>query len=295
MQTVWILTKRTMKLYLRQYSLVFFSLLTIFIIILLNIVFLQKMHVDNLMTMLPVSKEKATLLISSLTLSGILFTSTVTIPLAVMGTMIEDEEKKRMLTFWIAPISRLQVTLGYLFASFIMGIALSFLTLGISQVYILLIGGTLLPFMTLIKLLGVLLVTLFSSSSMVFFFTCCLRTSGSFSALNTIVGTLIGFLAAIYLPLGMLPDFVQQLLKFFPGLYGASLIRELYTKELLVDIFSMAPASALTEYQDFMGITLTLQDRTVSPLFQLLILLLSGILFILLAAGVLHKRQTTDR
>ncbi|MGL4344258.1 MAG: ABC transporter permease [Cellulosilyticaceae bacterium] len=295
MQTIWTLTKRNIKLYTRNRSLIFLSMLTILVIIALNVIFLQKMNVDNLMSLLPISEQKATLLISSLTFAGILFTSTITVPLAVMDTMIEDEAKKRMIAFTTSPISKLQLTLGYSLAAFLMGCIVSFLTLILSQAYLLFLGGSLLSLDTMLKLIGLIVITVFSSSTMVFFLTTWTRTPGSFSVLNTILGTLIGFIAGIYLPLGMLPDLVQQILKFFPGLYAASFMRELFTTSLLEELFTGAPANALVQYQDFMGISLHWGNTQVLPLHQLLILLGSGILFVIASAYVLSRRKSTDR
>lgn len=37
-----------------------------------------------------------------------------------------------------------------------------------------------------------------------------LKTMSAFSGLSTIVGTLIGFLAGIYIPIGLLPPYLQK-------------------------------------------------------------------------------------
>lgn len=295
MSTVLTLTKRNVKLYMRNRTAVFFSMLTVLIIIMLNFVFLRQMNVDSLLNIVSIKKEVATFLVSELTLAGIVFTSTVTVTLCVIGIMIEDEQTQRMIAFRVAPISRLELTLGYILASFVMGCMLSFITLAISQVYMVLIGGPLLSLTSLVKLIGIIIVNVFTNACMVFFLTTFVRTSSSFSSLNAIIGTLIGFVAGIYLPLGMLPNSVRHALNFFPGLYGASWMRQIYTNDILQEAFALSPPSTLAHYKAYMGITLTWGDTTVTPFYLLLILIGSGILFIALSALVLSKKKVTDR
>ncbi|PHV69305.1 hypothetical protein CS063_16455 [Sporanaerobium hydrogeniformans] len=295
MKAVTTLTIRNMKLYIRDHTAVFFSMLTIIIIIVLNIVFLGKMNVDAIMTMQLVDREKAAYLINTWVLAGIVFTSTVTIPFVVMGIMIEDEESKIMMGFFVAPISRLKLALGYIIASIMMGCILSFITLGISQIFIIGTGGELLSLTALIKMGGVIIISVFSNACMVFFFTTFMSTSSSFSALNMIVGTLIGFITGIYLPIGLLPKTVQQVMKSFPGLYGAVLMREIYVEDAMKEVFQGAPLQVAKDYAQYMGISVVWNGQEVNLLCKLLILLGSGILFIVLSALVLSKKKGTDR
>ena len=295
MKTIWTLSKRNIQIYLHDRTTVFFSMLTILIIITLNMFFLEKMNVDNLLETITVERETATYLVSSLTLAGIVFTSTLTVPLCIIGIMIDDKEHNRIMAFMVAPISRLKLALSYILAAFIMGSFLAFITLGISQIYFVCIGGSPLRIESLLKLSVAIIINVFTNACMVFFFATCLNTANSFSTLNAILGTLIGFIAGIYLPIGILPEGVQNIMKCFPGLYGASMMRSIYSSDALSLVFKTAPLSAIQDYSNTMGITLVWGNWQVNSLTAFLILLASGILFIVLSIFILNRKKVRDR
>lgn len=64
-----------------------------------------------------------------------------------------------------------------------------------------------------------------------------LPTTGAFSGLSTLVGTLTGFVAGAYIPLGALPDAVRDGVSALPFAQSAMLVRR---------EFAAAPLEALT-------------------------------------------------
>lgn len=295
MKTIEMLAKRNMKLYLRDRTTVLFSMLTIIIIIVLNVVFLGKLNVDNIIANNPISEKDARYFVDTWVLAGIIYTSTLTVTLAVIGVMIDDEEQKRMKAFYTAPVKRLELTLGYIVSAFIMGFIMSMFTLFISKLYLYFTGNPLLDPLTLMKLIGVIVFNVFFNACLVFFFVSMLKTASSFSALNIILGTLIGFIAGIYLPIGMLPNVVRQVLSSAPFLHGASLIRRFYTKDSLALIFDGAPSNLMMEYSDYMGITINRNGTQTSLIAQFSFLFICAILCIILSAFVLSKKNGNDR
>ena len=71
-------------------------------------------------------KENAKWLIQMWTLAGILVVNAVTVALTVMQTMIQDEEKGSLFSFYVAPIKRTKVALGYILSAFFIGTGLTF-------------------------------------------------------------------------------------------------------------------------------------------------------------------------
>lgn len=295
MKTVQMLTKRNMKLYFRDRTTVFFSMLTILIIILLNVIFLGKMNVDTIVSQYPNLEEEARYFVNTWVLAGIIYTSTLTVPLAVIGVMIEDEEQKRMKAFSTSPVKRINLTLGYIFSAFFTGVFMSIFTLFLSQLYIFFTGNEILNIQALIKVILIIILNVFCNASIMFFFVSFIKTASSFSALNIILGTLIGFLAAIYLPFGALATSIQKLLAFLPFLHGASLIRSFYTSTSLFHLFQGAPDTLREEYSDTMGITINLGHGQISFIHQCSFLIICAILCIVLSAFVLSKKNGSDR
>lgn len=295
MKTVIMLTKRNMLLYLKDKSAVFFSLLSMLIIIGLTIIFLGKMNVDNILEMVSIERKLAEYLVNSWVMAGIIVVNSVTVTLGVIGIMIEDEDRNRIASFWVAPISRVKIILGYILAAFIIGCIFCFITLVISQVYIYSAGGEFLGSMALIKSIIFIVINVFSSACFVFFIATFVHSTNAFSSISTIIGTLIGFIAGMYLPMGLLPNMVQKIVKLFPIVYGTSLMRGVYVKDAIENVFNGAPVEIINEYTDYMGITLSLGGQYINDTKKVLILLGSGFIFIVLSSIVLKKKNIKDR
>lgn len=295
MKTVIMLTKRNMLLYLKDKSAVFFSLLSMLIIIGLTIIFLGKMNVDNILEMVSIERKVAEYLVNSWVMAGIIVVNSITVTLGVIGIMIEDEDRNRIASFWVAPISRVKIILGYILAAFIIGCIFCFITLVISQVYIYSAGGEFLGSMALIKSIIFIVINVFSSACFVFFIATFVHSTNAFSSISTIIGTLIGFIAGMYLPMGLLPNMVQKIVKLFPIVYGTSLMRGVYVKDAMENVFNGAPVEIINEYTDYMGITLSLGGEYINDTKKVLILLGSGFIFIVLSTMVLKKKNIKDR
>lgn len=162
MKTTIMFSKRNIQLYLREYMAVFFSFLTIIIILVLTICFLGKLTIDDLILQSGVSKSAASYFTYSWVLAGVVTTATITIPLNILGIMIEDEEKKKMKAFFTSPISRMNLTLGYFFSAFLVGCILSVMTLIISESYLLIMYHAAFSLMQWIKVIGTIIVNVFS-------------------------------------------------------------------------------------------------------------------------------------
>jgi multidrug/hemolysin transport system permease protein len=169
------------------------------------------------------------------------------------------------------------------------------LTVVVGEAYIGLTGGMLLSAAELGKVLLYIIINVFASATMVFLIANFVHSQSAFGAVSTIIGTLVGFLAGIYLPIGMLPEKVQNVLKCFPLFHGCSFMRSVFTEDILSTTFSNCPAQMISEYKEYMGITILFQDKTVYSTFQMAFMLISGIIFIGIAAILQRKRNVMSR
>ena len=114
----------------------------------------------------------------------------------------------------------------------------------------------------------------------------------SLGKLATIVGTASGFLVGTYVPLGVLPNFAQLLMKCTPATYIASLYRQVLMKEQLADTF-IGNSDLLTEFQEKMGIELKWQELLTKEKTYLIVVSISlvAILLWLLLVKVSSKRK----
>ena len=65
------------------------------------------------------------------------------------------------------------------------------------------------------------------ATSIIFFISIFVKSQSAFSALSTVVVTLIGFRMETYIPIGQLPDAVGWAIKCFPMSHAASMYRQI--------------------------------------------------------------------
>lgn len=298
------LIKRNILVYSRDRSNIFFSLLSMLIIIGLMVVFLGKMNADGVVNLLQefgeerdtiADRANAEQLIMLWTLAGIVVVNSITITLSMVGIMVEDEVHRKLSSFYVAPVKRGIFVLSYVLAAIVMGIIMCTLTVLVGEAYIMTTGGSLLPVAVLGEIFFYIVLNVFTSASMVFLIANFVHSQSAFGGLSTIIGTLVGFLAGIYLPMGMLPERVQNILKCFPLLHGCSFMREAFTGEILAKTFANYPEELITQYKEYMGITIVSDGNVVSTIFQVAFLLISGIIFIGIAGALQGKRNVMSR
>lgn len=295
MKTLSMLVKRNILVYKSDRSSVFFSMMSMLIIIGLNLVFLGKNNVDDLVKLVPIDRADANILINTWLMAGIIVVNTMTVSNTILGIMIEDEATKRISSFLAAPISRFKLILGYVLSAFTACFWSSISVLIIFEVYIFSIGGTLLSIIEIVKIVGIIVITTFSSAGFMLLLVSFVHTTSSFSSISTLIGALIGFIVGMYLPMGVLPNIVQQALKLCPIVYGASLMREAFIGSGISSIFGGYPQDILNQYNDYMGITVSWGGQNVDDLYKVLILLVSGVIFISLSVLVIKNRKVADR
>lgn len=274
------LVKRNLKLYFRDRTSVFFSLLAVFLIIMLYVLFLGNMMVNNLKDLLG---DNSRFVIDSWVMAGLLSVTSITTTMGAFGTLVEDKTKKILRDFSSAPLKRSMLAGGYIISSFIIGVIMSIVTLVIAEIYILADGGKLIGLLPLAELFGIMLITVFASSSMVFFIVSFFKTNSAFGTASTIIGTLIGFLTGIYIPIGSLPSAVQTIIKVFPTSHAAVLFRKIMMEAPMSTAFKNAPEQAVTGFKQAMGVVFYVGNKELSPLVNILVLVVTGVVFYTLA------------
>jgi len=274
------LIKRNLKLFFRDRTSVFFSLLAIFIIIGLYVLFLGNMMVNELKELLA---DNARFTIDSWVMAGILSVTSITTTMGAFGIMLEDTTKKISKDFYSAPIKRSQLAGGYIISSFIIGVIMSIVSLIVAEIYILANGGKLLELMSLLKLFGVMLLSVFTGSSMVFFIVSFFKSSNAYTTASTVIGTLIGFLTGIYIPIGSLPSGVQTAIKIFPISHAAALFRQIMMEAPMSTAFANAPVQVINGFKQTMGVVFYFGSTELSPIANILVLVATGVVFYVLA------------
>ncbi len=266
---------RNLKLFFRDKTAVFFSLLAIFIIIALYTVFLGDVWLTEDMKGI----ENPEILMNSWLVAGLLAVTSVTTTMGAFGVMIDDKVKKIYKDFNASPIKRSSITGGYIGSAFLIGVIMSLITVIIAEFYIVCSGGNWLSISDGIKVFLLVLFTTMTNTSLVCFIVSFFKSHSAFSTATTIIGTLIGFLTGIYLPIGALPEAVQTVIKVFPVSHAASLFRQVLMEAPMQSSFDGIPANYLNDFKEYMGVTFSFGGSEITPVVSITILIGTAVLF----------------
>lgn len=277
------LLKRNFILYFRNRSGVFFSLLGALISFLLYIIFLQK-NLTDAWSQLPDNTN----LLNNWLMGGTLAVTGITTSFTALTQIVQDRENQVDQDLFLTDLGIWGLQMSYLISS----IAISF----VMQVFMFAVMGLYFKESPVIShLLEITLIMLLSSllSSLInILLIYRFQSVDSLGKLATIVGTASGFLVGTYVPIGVLPDFAQIIMKCTPATYIASLYRQILMKEPLETVFT-GNSRLLKEFQEKMGIQINWQELLTKEetYFIVVIISLVAILLWLLFVKVFSKRK----
>ena len=277
------LLKRNFILYFRNRSGVFFSLLGALISFLLYIIFLQKNLMDA-WSQLPDNTN----LLNNWLMGGTLAVTGITTSFTALTQMVQDRENQVDQDLFLTDLGSWGLQVSYLISS----IAISF----VMQVFMFAVMSLYfkespvishLSEITLIMLLSSLLSSVVNILLIYRF-----KSVDSLGKLATIVGTASGFLVGTYVPIGVLPDFAQIIMKCTPATYIASLYRQVLMKEPLETAFT-GNSRLLKEFQEKMGIQINWQELLTKEETYFIVVIISfvAILLWILFVKVFSRRK----
>ena len=279
--------KRNLKVYFRDKSSVFFSLLAVIIVLGLYILFLG----DQLVHSISDTVNGANRLMDSWIMAGILAVTPVSTTLGSFGAIVNDKSKKIIKDFRSSPIKPGSLAGGYILSSFIIGIIMSLFALAIIEIWFACKGYALLSGLQLLQILGVILVSVLTSSAMMYLVVSLFSSQNAFATASTIIGTLIGFVTGIYLPIGSTDQSIQYVIEFFPISHAASLFRKILMADPIAESFKDVPDKFLTDFKLDMGVEFNAFDHTFTTLESIIYLLVSAAIFYIIGILITKKKS----
>ncbi len=276
------LSKRHLLMFFRNKADVFFSFLSVLIVLGLYVFFLQDMTVANVKSIIGQDVVGVDALIHAWLFAGLSAISTMTLSIGLLSRMVSDKEKKVFNDFLVAPIKRHELFLSYILSTFIVVVCISLFTLVLGQIVIVISDGSWFSFIQWIRIVGVLLLVSISSIMMMLFIISFINTESVLSFLSTIVGTLIGFVIGAYIPIGVMPSAVAIFSNLLPIAHGAALLRQVLMQPSIDVVFANAPVVALEQYNKFQGVELYLNDTKITGNIMIIYLIMSTIIFMAL-------------
>jgi multidrug/hemolysin transport system permease protein len=292
MTSVMALTLRNLKLFIRNKPLVFFSLLSVMIVVGLYVLFLGDINVQNIRNEIGRDIPQIDALVFAWMLPGAIAISTMTLALGNMERLVDDAQSETLSDFMVSPVTRVQLILSYVFATILIAFMISMLMFGVSLIVVWSKGGGWMEPLAMLQVLGIMLLMIISSSLLSLLIASFISSANTYGVVNSITGTFIGFVTGCYMPMGIMPVFVQNVFNALPVSMGASLLRQIYLAPIIEDVFAGAPETVVSDYRIFQGIDLVMFDQVLTPGFMLWAMIAGiGVLFIInvLRFRTLHK------
>ncbi|MDD3397524.1 MAG: ABC transporter permease [Clostridia bacterium] len=234
------LTKRHIKNYLRDKMSVFFSFLSIIILLVIYLLFLASLY-GNLEGFTEVENSIYTV---GYIMGGVIVIGTITLSLGVIGSYVTDLESKKINGFLVSPIKRSRLIISYYLSTVIITLFFMLLMFLLVFLYLGILVGYWYSLTVVLYSILTIIVFVFISSPLVVFLAILIKSNNAFAALSAIIGTVIGFISGIYVPLSILSPFMSNLASLMPFSHMTIFLRRLLIGD---DILIQIPDEALND------------------------------------------------
>lgn len=290
MSVVLAIVARNLRIFFRDRLNVFFSLLGAVILFGLYTLFLGNLQTADLADSLPgATTAEVQAFVDSWMFAGIVLITTVTTGLGGLAVLVEDDQSGRFRDFLVAPLRRGQLVLGYLLSAVVVAVILSLVVLAISILYLGVIRGTWLTLPAIVRSVAIVVLSCIAFTSLSALVVSFVRTSGAFSGLATIVGTVLGFIAAAYIPIGAFPATVASVASALPFAQAGMLLRREFSDATLATMTAEVP-EASGPLRAVYGLDLQVGDWSVQAWFVLAALLTITVVCTTLSAVRIRSR-----
>ena len=128
--------KRNLKVYFRDKGSVFFSILSVLIVIGLYAFFLGDQLIKSVENFDESRTNEIKFLVNSWLIAGILSVTSISTTLGAFGVIVDDKVKKIDKDFRCSPISRSSIASGYILNYFLIGVIMSVIAFAAGEVFI---------------------------------------------------------------------------------------------------------------------------------------------------------------
>ena len=282
MRKIWALSVRNLRLFTRDKALVFFSFLSVIIILGLYVLFLGDIQVMNIRSMIQMDIPEIDALVYAWMLPGLIAVASITLSLGNMSRLVDDAQGENLNDFLVSPLKRTQLILSYLVSSIIITTFISLCMFALSIFIVKLKGGPWLNLEQILQSLGVIFLLILSSALLCLYIASWVKSQNTYGVVNSMVGTFIGFVTGAYMPMGIMPVFVQNMFNILPVSLGASLLRQIYLSPILNTVFKNVPAEMISDYRYFQGVDLKVFGTILAPEFMVFGIIASIVLLFIL-------------
>ena len=228
MKEITALVSRNRKLFFKDKGMLFSSMITPVILIVLYATFLANVYKDSFVSatkdMIDLSDKIINGTVAAQLAAALIAVSCVTVTFCVNLTMVQDRASGARKDFDVSPVSKTKIYIGYFLSTVLNSLMVNGTALALCLLYILKMGWYMSVSDVIFVIMDMILLVLFGStlSSIVSY---PLKTQGQLSAVGTIVSAGYGFVCGAYMPISNFSSGLQKALSYLPGTYGTSLVK----------------------------------------------------------------------
>lgn len=219
---------RNIKLFFKDKGMVFASMITPLILLVLYATFLGNVYTNSFESSMPeglsVPKDLVAATVAGELVSSILAVCCITVSFCSNMLMVQDKVNGINMDLGVAPVKSWTLSVGYYLATAVSSMIVCYIAFGACLAYVKM-SGWYMSFVDIAAIaLDIVILVLFGTalSSIVNFFV---STEGQMSAVGTIVSAGYGFICGAYMPISQFGEGLRKVLSFLPSTYGTSLLR----------------------------------------------------------------------
>jgi len=241
---------RNLKIYFSDKSGVFFSLMGALISFVLYLVFLRQNMVSE-WSSVPDTK----LLLDPWLIGGTMTITAITTTLSSLNLMVQDREKGILSDLSLTDVSYVEIQCSYLLTAMIVGTVMQLVMYFMMSGYFMITDQSPLNMAIFPQIMGTAILSSFIWTTFNLLLLSFVKKIDTLGKIGTIVGTASGFLAGVYIPIGILPTGVQGFMKCTPALYNTAIYRNILMGSQLKNSFKNLPSSIANQFDEKMGIS----------------------------------------
>ncbi|WP_338231189.1 ABC transporter permease [Companilactobacillus muriivasis] len=241
---------RNLKIYFSNKSGIFFSLMGALISFVLYLIFLSQ-NMVNSWSGVPDTK----LLLDPWLIGGTMTITAITTTLSSLSLMVQDREKNILSDLSLTDVSYLGIQCSYLLTAMIVGTVMQLVMYFMMGGYFMIADKSPLNMAIFPQIVGTAVLSSFIWTTFNLLLLSFVKKIDTLGKIGTIVGTASGFLAGVYMPIGILPTGVQEFMKYTPALYNTAVYRNILLNTQLKNSFKNLPVSIANEFNEKMGIS----------------------------------------
>jgi len=291
MRTIFLFTRRSIRLFLRDKATIFFSFLSTIILITLYFLFIGKSYADGMGEMLgnALTKDAIYSVVYIQMIVGVLVLNSLSLSIGAFSTIAHDFENRKVDNFLLTPIKSSNLLISYFFSGFIISFVLNTFTWLLSILIIGITFGYWVGITTILVVIGILIFSSMVSCSLMMLFTALVKSSSAIGVFSGVAGTFLGFLCGIYMPYEQLGKGVEKIGAVLPLTHITIWLKQIVLDDVFVKL-EIAEGFQGTMLQSFSAKNIGLLGIDI-PLVGTLIYTAAIAVICLLIAGRIVKRR----